>query len=307
MRRRRALVACLALAMDWLLGDPPNRFHPVAWMGWAIGFAERLAPRRGRLGPLTWGLLIAAGGASLVARLGVRLERILSSLSDVAHLLIEAGLLKTTFSFRGLTAAAGEVHTALADGDLPEARRLLRWHLVSRETDDLDGGQIAAATIESVAENTSDGLIAPLLYYAIGGLPAALAYRFLNTVDSMLGYRDERREWLGKGPARLDDVANFFPSRLTAVLIVLAAVVGKGNGRLAWRILRRDGGCTESPNAGRPMSAMAGALGLELEKVGHYRLGAGLRRPEPEDIARAARLVRLVTLGAAALVLLLRK
>ncbi len=298
MSSRRALVAGLALALDLLLGDPPTPFHPVAWMGRAIGSAERVAPRCGRLGPLSWGLLIAAGGASLVAGLGVRLERRLSRLPGPARLLIEAGLLKTTLSLRGLTGAAGEVYAALATGDLPEARRLLRWHLVSRATGDLDEAQVAAATIESVAENASDGVIAPLLYYAIGGLPAALAYRFLNTADSMLGYRGERYEWLGKGPARLDDVANFLPARLTAGLLVLAAMLGGGNVRRAWHILRHDGGCTDSPNAGRPMAAMAGALGVELEKVGHYRLGAGLPQPAPADVARAVTLMHRATIMA---------
>jgi len=301
MSSRRAFVAGLALALDWLLGDLPNPFHPVAWMGQAIGSAERVAPRCGRLGPLSWGLLIAAGGASLVAGLGVRLERRFSRLPDPARLLIEAGLLKTTLSLRGLTGAAGEVRVALATGDLPEARRLLSWHLVSRATDDLDEAQVAAATIESVAENASDGVIAPLLYYAIGGLPAALAYRFLNTADSMLGYRGERYEWLGKGPARLDDVANFLPARLTAGLLVLAAMLGGGDARRAWHILWRDGTRTESPNAGRPMAAMAGALGVELEKAGHYRLGANLPQPASEDIVRAVRLARLATIFAAAL------
>jgi adenosylcobinamide-phosphate synthase len=305
MRNRRAFVVWLALAIDWLLGDPPNRFHPVAWMGRAIGSAERFSLRGGRLGALISGLLIAASGARVVAGLGVRLEELFSRLPTPAGLLLEAGVLKTTFSLRGLADAAGQVRVALADGDLPEARRLLFWHLVSRETDDLDEAQVAAATIESVAENTSDGVVAPLLYYAIGGLPAAVAYRFLNTVDSMLGYRDERYEWLGKGPARLDDAASFVPSRLTAALLVLAAMVGAGDGPRAWRVLRREGSHTESPNAGRPMAAMAGALGVELEKVGHYRLGEGLPRPVPEDIARAVRLTRLVAVGAAALLRLL--
>jgi len=301
MCNRRAPVVCLALALDWLLGDPPNRFHPVAWMGRAIGVAERFAPRSGRAGPLYGGLLIAAGGATLVARLGAYLERSSSRFPPPARLFIEAGLLKSTFSLRGLTDAAGEVYAALAAGDLPEARRRLRWHLVSRATDDLGKSQVAAAAIESVAENTSDGVIAPLLYYAIGGLPAALAFRFLNTADSMLGYRDDRYEWLGKIPARLDDVANFLPSRLTAGLLVLAAALGGGNARRAWHILRRDGTRTESPNAGRPMAAMAGALGVALEKAGHYQLGVGLPQPAPADIARAVTLMRWATIIAVSL------
>jgi len=153
------------------------------------------------------------------------------------------------------------------------------WRLVSRDTATLSATQVSAATIESVAENLSDSVVAPLLYYAVGGLPAAFGYRFANTADAMVGYRDEVYEWLGKAPARLDDLFNLVPARLAAALIVAAApLTGESAGR-AWRIWRRDAGKTASPNAGHPMSAMAGALDVELEKVGHYRLGAaGVRR-----------------------------
>jgi adenosylcobinamide-phosphate synthase len=298
-QRRRAF--CLALFLDLVLGDPPNRCHPVAWMGKAIAAARRRAPRRGRLYPLACGALLAAGGAALAAGLG---QRAIARLPGPWNWLVEAGLLKMTFSMRGLAAAAGEVGGALEAGDLPGARRLLSWHLVSRDVATLDASRVSAATIESVAENTSDGVVAPLLYYVLGGLPAALAYRFINTADAMLGYRDPAHEWLGKAPARLDDLANLLPARITAALFVLAAALGGQDARGAWRIWRRDGGKTASPNAGHPMSAMAGALGVELEKVGHYRLGAGLRPPTPGDIGQAVRLMRIATALAAGLLLI---
>lgn len=208
---------------------------------------------------------------------------------------MEAALLKMTLSARGLTRAAGEVQSALEDNNLPEARRRLSWHLVSRDTSQLDASRVAAATIESVAENSSDGIVAPLFYYALGGLPAALAYRFVNTADAMLGYRDPDHEWLGKAPARLDDVANLLPSRIAAGLLMLAAPLAGADAWRAWRIFQRDKGRTASPNAGRPMSAMAGALNVELEKVGHYKLGAGLRPAVPADVGRSVRLVVLAT------------
>jgi adenosylcobinamide-phosphate synthase len=199
-----------------------------------------------------------------------------------------------TFSWRGLSAAAREIRSALEADDLPEARRLLSWHLVSRDTTGLNPSQVAAATIESVAENTSDGIIAPLLYYTLAGLPGALAYRFLNTSDAMLGYRDATYEWLGKVPARSDDLANLAPARITAGLIILAVALSGEDAKGAWQVWRRDAGKTASPNAGHPMSAMAGALDVELEKVGHYRLGAGGRAPSAEDIRRSVRLLHVV-------------
>jgi adenosylcobinamide-phosphate synthase len=292
-------VLILALVLDVVFGDPPNRYHPTAWMGTAISEARRRAPRQGPLPSFAYGAALAAGGASLVAAIGQAVARLLSHLPSPLSWLGEAVVLKTTFSWTGLRRAAHDVETALAS-DLPEARRLLSWHLVSRETAQLDESQVAAATIESVAENTSDGIVAPLLYYTIGGLPAALAYRFLNTGDAMLGYHDEEREWLGKAPARLDDLANLAPARLTAALLALSSALSGGDDRQAARIWRRDAGKTASPNAGHPMSAMAGALGVELEKVGHYRLGAGQRKATAEDIGRSIRVMDMAALLAGA-------
>jgi adenosylcobinamide-phosphate synthase len=294
----------LALVIDRVLGEPPTRWHPVAWMGSAIAAALRRAPRDGRLGPLAWGALITAGGVLAFGGLGYAVQRLLRRLPPLLRWPLEAALLKSTLSERSLSAAAGEVERALAAGNLPEARRLLSWHLVSRDTSALSAHRVAAATVESVAENASDGVVAPLFYYTVGGLPAALAYRFLNTADAMLGYRDAAREWLGKVPARADDAANLVPARLTAGLLILsAALLGEDAGS-AWRTWRRDAGNTASPNAGHPMSVAAGALGVELEKVGYYRLAAGQPLPEANDIRRVVRLLGGTTLLAGALFVL---
>ncbi len=305
MKNRRKKVLAGALVLDLVLGDPPNRYHPVAWMGSVIAVAQRRAPRQGRLAQLAYGTLLAVGGSATVASAGRLLERAIAQLPEPLGWLAEAGLVKMTFSARGLAAAAADVRSALDEDDLSAARRLLSWHLVSRDTTTLDASQIAAATIESVAENASDGVVGPLLYSALGGLPAVLAYRFINTADAMLGYRDERFEWLGKVPAHLDDLANLLPARLTAALLILAAALGGADAGSTWRTWRRDAGETASPNAGHPMSAMAGALGVELEKVGNYRLGAGQRSPDPDDITRAARLLYWTTALAVGLVALL--
>jgi adenosylcobinamide-phosphate synthase len=204
--------------------------------------------------------------------------------------IVEAYVLKLTLSLRSLAGAARQVWRALKAQDLPQARHLVGWHLVSRDTSRLEPFEVSAAAIESVAENSSDGIVAPLFYYALGGLPAALVYRFINTSDAMLGYRDDAHEWLGKVPARLDDVVNLIPSRLTAILIVMAAVP-LGDFRLACRTWWRDARLTESPNAGHPMSSMAGALNIELEKMGYYRLGAGYQFATADDIPKAIRIL----------------
>jgi adenosylcobinamide-phosphate synthase len=158
---------------------------------------------------------------------------------------------------------------------------------VSRETSTLGAGLVAAAAIESLAENLTDSALAPWLAYACLGASGAAAYRALNTLDSMVGYRG-RYEYLGKPAARADDLANLVPARLGALLIAAAAPAGGGSARRAWRTARRDHRRTASPNAGWTMAAMAGALGVTLEKTGHYRLGDG-PEPGPDDLRRAQR------------------
>ena len=299
MTLRRGMVGCLALFFDFVLGDPPNPLHPVAWMGSLIAADKRRAPARGRLARFAYGAALDIGGASAMAGVGYLLERLIAHLPSPLDAAAEAGVLKLVFTLRGLGDAAEEVQAALDADDLPEARRLVSWHLVSRDTTTLSASKVAAATVESVAENTSDGVVAPLFYYHLGGLPAAFAYRFLNTADSMLGYHDPVHEWLGKAPARLDDLVNLVPARLSALFIALASPLSGTDGQRAWRIWQRDKGVTSSPNAGHPMSAMAGALDVELEKIGHYRLGAGQKAPQAEDIGKSVRLTRFaVALGA---------
>lgn len=292
-----------ALIIDLLWGDPPNNLHPVAWMGTFIAKFQQLRPHNNPFREFSFGMLLTLTGAALVAVIGGLFIKILERLPIPIAILGEAVLLKTTFSLKGLWQASGEVESALDKENLQEARRLLSWHLVSRDTAELTATEVAAATIESVAENSSDGTIAPLFAYAIGGLPLALAYRFVNTCDAMLGYRDPAREWLGKFPARLDDVLNFIPARFSGWLIVLIAPIVSGNSQKSQQIMLSDCSKTRSPNAGFPMAAMAGALDIELEKGGQYRLGAGLRKPKTADIKRSRRL--LLAVGGLASFLLL--
>lgn len=253
----------LAVILDQLLGDPPNCCHPVAWMGTLIALARRWAPRQGQGRRLVYGACVVLVGTAGAIAVGMLLQHYLVWLPWPLSWLAEALVLKMTFSLRGLARAARAVYRALEAKDLEKARHLTSWHLVSRDTSQLGASQVAAAVIESVAENASDGVVAPLFYYALGGLPAALAYRFINTADSMLGYRDPTHLWLGKVPARLDDLVNLAPARLTAFCMVLASLCLGYATRQACRVWWREARRTASPNAGHPMSSMAGALGVE--------------------------------------------
>ncbi|WP_395835225.1 adenosylcobinamide-phosphate synthase CbiB [Cystobacter fuscus] len=291
------LVLVAALGVDLAWGEPPTVLHPVVWMGRLQRRLRRLAPRA-PVPAFLHGLVMAVTGPAVFGLGAWALLRLVSSW-PLVQLALEVYLLKSAFAVRALAEAGLAVFRALSEGDAPAARFALR-SLVSRDTSGLEPPLLAAAAVESVAENTSDSVVAPLLFYAVAGVPGALAYRAANTLDAMIGYRGEL-EWLGKAAARLDDVLNLVPARLSAALLVLAcALCGASPARavISWW---RDGAATESPNAGRPMAAVAGGLGVELEKVGHYRLGAGGRQPGAEDIRRAVFLMVAASLLAAAL------
>ena len=293
----------LAVAADLALGDPPNRWHPVAWMGRALGWG------RARWGHGSPAALFVKGGAltlgvMTLAALAGGLVMLAAGALGVAGLALEAGALKSTLALRGLARAAREVAAALASGDLDAARASLGHHLVSRSTATLKAGQVASGAIESVAENLTDSFVAPLLFYLTFGLPGALAYRALNTADTMLGYRDGPLEYFGKLAARLDDLANLIPAPVAGLAIVTAA---GAQWRSAWQVMVRDHINTASPNAGWTMAAAAGALNVTLEKPNHYRLGAG-GSPNASDIASSLGLLgraACIAIGVAAAVRLL--
>ena len=298
MRLRRLIppaTLSLALTMDLWLGEPPGRVHPVGGIGRMIDAFDRYAPKGSRK-ELAYGTA-AAAITTLVPALAVR-TAVGAIRPWPLRLVAEAWLLKTCFAYRALEEAGRSVAAPLSSGDLPTAREKL-LALVSRDRSNLDAPQVAAATIESLAENLGDGFVAPLLVYAVGGLPAAVFYRAANTADSMLGYRG-RYEYLGKTSARLDDVLNLVPARLTAGALVVAS---GANTKRAWPILVRDRRLTQSPNAGWTISAAAGSLGVALSKPGYYSINGDARSPVAQDIHRALRLCRRAAVLCATVVL----
>jgi adenosylcobinamide-phosphate synthase len=261
----------------------------VAWIGRALGwgratFASGL-PRR----LLAAGAVVTLGVAALATAASMALVAFASMLGWLG-LVVEALALKSMFSLRGLARTALAVAEDLERTDLGSARASVGRDLVSRPTATLAAGQVASATVESVAENLTDAFLAPVLFFLAFGLPGAVAYRVINTADAMIGYREGTLLYFGRVAARLDDVLNLVPARLAALSIVAAAAVAGADGRRALAAMRRDHGRTASPNAGWTMAAMAGALGVTLAKPGAYRLGAG-RVPTPTDIGRAVRLM----------------
>ncbi len=279
-----------------LLGEPPASLHPVVWYGRLIELMVKVAPY-GKFPQLLYGvgMMMAAAPMALIpawavhcAAKGARavlLRRKHPGYAWGAYALTEGIYLKPFFALRMLVDAGRAVRLALERDDLPGARSALR-SLVSRERSQLGSELVGAAAIESLAENLSDSVVAPLFYFALFGLPGAALYRLVNTCDSMVGYHG-RYEYLGKAAARLDDLLNVLPSRLTALLILVLAPLFGGSRQAGWHIWRRDARKTASPNAGHPMAAAAGALQVQLTKVGHYTLGDPWRAVTTERVRRA--------------------
>lgn len=264
-------ILLIALAVDLTFGEPGNILHPVAWLGKLTFLEMKLAPEKGRQAQLIYGISIVLITLAAITALTYFLVLYLQDMNLLIYVVVAGILLKFTFSLRGLAQAVAEVKGLLSQDNLDGARICSR-SLVSRDTADLDENQLMSAAVESASENSCDSFVAPLFYFMLFGVPGAVAYRVINTFDAMIGYHGEL-EYLGKFAARLDDVVNFIPARITALLIVLAAWVCRKNVSQAWHIMIRDHKKTKSPNAGWTMSAIAGALGIRLEKTGHYQLG----------------------------------
>jgi adenosylcobinamide-phosphate synthase len=266
----------LAVLLDQLAGDPRRLPHPVRLMG-RLGLALETFFRATRLplktaGILTLALLLAAAWATTALLLyGAGL------IHPGAAAAMAVYLIYTTIAARDLCRHSRAVHDALQIGDLPEARRRVGM-IVGRETAQLNKEEVARAAVESVAESMVDGVCAPLLYAFAGGPAAAMLYRAVNTADSMFGYKNERYKEFGWAAARLDDLANFIPARLTGLLVPVAALLLNLDAASSWRILRRDRKNHASPNSGHGEAAVAGALGIRLGGPGTY-FGRVVRKP----------------------------
>lgn len=260
-----------AYTMDAMLGDPRTWPHPVRLLGRSIKASERLIRQvaHSERGLQAGGVLLAVTLPLLVWAATWGLITGATHVSPWLGTLTALYLAYTTLAARDLQDHALAVSSALERQDLPAARDALSL-IVGRETEKLEEPEVIRATVETVAENASDGVIAPLLFLAVGGAPLAMAYKAVNTLDSMIGYRDSRYQTLGWGSARLDDVLNFIPARLSGLLLVVAAFIWRCRGKAAWRIMCRDGHQHPSPNSGVPEAAMAGALGVQLGGMNYY-------------------------------------
>ena len=307
MRSMRAAGAARAVGLlvgylaDQVIGDP-RRWHPVAGFGRCAAALERRSYRDSTVAGIGHTVALVAATTGL----GIAADRLTRS-RPVARTLVTAAATWAVLGGRSLGREAATVGALLGASDLPGARRRIT-HLVGRDPDSLDEAGIARACVESVAENTSDAVVAPLVWGAVAGVPGLLGYRAVNTLDAMIGHRSPRYRRFGWASARLDDLANLVPARLATALAVAAAPLVGGSPRTALTAVRRDAGRHPSPNAGPVEAAFAGALGRTLGGVNTYgdsvedrgTLGAG-PAPDPSDIDRAIRLSAVIGAGATAL------
>ena len=302
--------------LDCLFGDPAWLPHPVVFMGKAISRLEAFL--RPRLPKTPKGELL--GGAIVAFCLPVGTLLFTGAvcwgaarLHPLLGLAVQMFWCGQALAARGLAQESTNVYRELIKHDLPAARKAVS-RIVGRDTAALTAEGVTKAAVETVAENASDGVIAPLLYMLIGGAPLALTYKAINTMDSMLGYKNEKYLYFGRVPAKLDDVANYLPSRLAGLLWVAAAALTGNSARGAWKIWRRDRRRHASPNSAQTESACAGALGVQLAGPAYYfgqyypklTIGDALRPIEPEDILRANRMMYAESLLALALGLAIR-
>ncbi|MDF2648463.1 MAG: cobalamin biosynthesis protein CobD [Paenibacillus sp.] len=311
-----------AIALDWLIGDPKWPTHPVILIGRFIRWVEGMLHKgketsvKSSSGWLrTKGVMLTVSTVVLSFSVMLLLTLAARSIHEWLGYLLSTWFISTTIAIKGLKDAAYLVYNPLRAGNLADARKYTGY-IVGRDTDELGEEELTRAVVETVAENIVDAVIAPLFYALIGGAPLAMLYRASNTLDSMVGYRNDRYRHFGWASARWDDVMNWIPARLTGLLLILVALLQPGlSAKRAAAAIRRFAHLHPSPNSGIPESAVAGALGIELGGLNVYggaaseraRLGWPLRELAQQDIVYAVRMlygVSFVVMGGLLCILL---
>lgn len=306
----------LGFLIDCVLGDPQRLWHPIMGIGSMISFwskkLRKWFPKSNRgqfwAGVCLWPLVVVPCWFIPFAVMWLA-----GLVHPVIQFAVQTVFCWQIFAAKSLKQAALRVYNALKAGDLPLARKYVSW-IVGRDTAELDVNQVTKAAVETVAENTSDGVIAPLVFLLLGGAPLGFAYKAVNTLDSMVGYKNDEFLYFGRFSAKMDDVWNFIPARLSGLLFVLCAAPAKLSVRGAWHCFRRDRLRHASPNSAQTEAACAGALGVQLAGNAYYfgklyqkpTLGDATRAIEPEDIVRTNRLMYWVSAVAVVLLCLVR-
>ena len=289
-----------AILIDLILGDPKNRYHPTAWIGTFIAKLTTITKNQNSTFEKVGGTIMIITISSVVVLLlsglnfGISLISV-DYISLILSVVIGALLLKTTIAIRGMEKHAISVLDSLESNDLDLARNYLSM-IVKRNTTKLDKNHVLSGVLESISENTVDGITGPMFYYAFFGLFGAFVYRIINTADSMVGYKNDIFKNLGWFTAKCDTILNYIPSRLTGLIMVISAAILQNNWKNSYKVMIRDGKKTESPNAGYPMAALAGALETKFEKINHYKLGDGEIILTRDHVLSAIKIMKLTSI-----------
>ena len=289
-----------ALTIDFTLGDPKNKFHPTAWLGSLIAkitpSLKNSSNTLEKLGGIILIMISSAIVASLIILLDVGINMITTDyLSIIISIIVGGILLKTTIAIKGMEKHALAVVNSLENNNIESARNNLSM-IVKRNTKDLDKNHVFSGVVESISENTVDGITGPLFYFGLFGLPGAFVYRVINTADSMIGYKTNIFKNIGWFAANCDTILNYIPSRLTGFVMIFSAMILGYDWKRSYKIMIRDGGKTQSPNAGYPMAAIAGALGTRFEKIDHYFLGDGKVSYSKEHVKSTITLMKVTSI-----------
>ncbi len=294
------LIVGIALFLDFKFGDPKNKYHPTAWIGILIAKLTPIAKNEYSIVEKFGGIFIIVIISSLVIllffilQIGISLIS-LDYISLIVSIIIGGLLLKTTIAIRGMEKHAKIVIESIDEDNLDKARSCLSM-IVKRNTKNLDKNHIISGVLESISENTVDGITGPLFYYAFFGLSGAFVYRVINTADSMIGYKTEIFKNIGWFAATCDSILNYIPSRLTGLVMIISSILLQNNWRESYKIMMRDGKKTESHNAGYPMAALAGALETKFEKINYYKLGDGEITLTKEHVLSAIKIMKLTSI-----------
>ena len=294
------VIVAFALGIDFVFGDPKNKYHPTAWIGTLIAKLTPLAKNQNMYVEKLGGIFVVAITVGVVVTLLLILDTGISLLTTDWVTIVVSGvvvviLLKTTIAIRGMEKHAKAVLESLDQNNLDMARTNLSM-IVKRNTKNLDKNHVISGVLESISENTVDGITGPLFYFALFGLPGAFVYRVINTVDSMIGYKTDIFKNVGWFGATCDTILNYIPSRLTGLVMIISAAILQNNWKESYKIMIRDGKKTESPNAGYPMAALAGALETKFEKINHYKLGNGEIMLTKEHVNSALTMMKLTSI-----------
>jgi len=294
------VVIGLAILLDLTFGDPKNRYHPTAWIGNLIGIITTRMKNENfileKFGGIFIVLIPVCISVIVLSSLNFSIDLIsIESLSILISIISGIVLFKMTIAIKGMEKHALAVLDSIQKNNLDQARTNLSM-IVKRNTKNLDKNHILSGTLESLSENIVDGITGPMFYFAIFGLPGAFVYRIINTVDSMVGYKTQMFKNLGWFGANCDNILNYIPSRLTGLTIVLGSMLLGHDWKNCYEIFKRDGKKTDSPNAGYPMAAFAGALGTKFEKLEHYSLGTGENEITSKKVKDAITLMKVTSL-----------